>query len=247
VAGSTGGNLRARGAALKGNPARTLLVKTLAKRGVVELAILGGLLFGIAGRLDWPAAWLIALLFAGHLVLSGWWLIRHDPELLTERLTTASNVPHWDRLIARGNRILLPVFLATAALDAGRFGWSAMPVVVRAIGTAAVAAAVGVIWWCAAANHYLSARSRIQSERGHTVVRHGPYRFVRHPLYASRIVLITGAALTLGSWMALVPAALNAVLLILRTSLEDRLLTAELAGYREYARHVPERLVPGLW
>src|SRR5215510_9204709 len=226
--------------------ARSLLVKSLV-RGVVDLTILGGVLFGIAGRVDWPAAWLVILLFTGHLVLSGWWLFRHDPELLKERLTTASNVPQSDRLIARGNRILLPIFLATAALDAGRLRWSAMPIVVRAIGTAAVVAAVAVIWWCGAANRFLSANTRIQSERGHTVVQHGPYRFVRHPLYASRTVLITGAALTLGSWIALVPAALNAVLLVLRTSLEDRILTTELPGYREYAKHVPERLVPGLW
>src|SRR6476661_8733751 len=226
--------------------ARTLFVKSLV-RGGVDLAILGGVLFGIAGRVDWPAAWLIVLLFTGHLVLSGWWLFRHDPELLKERLTTASNVPHWDRRIARGNRILLTIFIATAALDAGRFGWSAMPIIVRAIGTAAVVAAVGVIWWCAAANHFLSDKTRIQSDRGQTVVQQGPYRFVRHPLYASRIVLITGTALTLGSWIAVVPAVLNAVLLVLRTSLEDRMLTTELPGYREYAKHVPERLVPGLW
>src|SRR5262252_3556383 len=226
--------------------ARTLLIKILVK-GVVDLATLGGVLFGIAGRVDWPAAWLIILLFTGHLVLSGWWLFRHDPELLEERLTTASNVPHWDRRIARGNRILLLMFLATAALDAGRFRWSALPIVVRAIGTAAVVAAIAVILWCGAANHFLSDKTRIQSERGHTVVQHGPYRFVRHPLYASRIVLLTGVALTLGSWIALVPAALNALLLVLRTSLEDRMLTTELPGYREYAKHVPERLVPGLW
>jgi hypothetical protein len=88
----------------------------------VELAILGGVLFGIAGRVDWPAAWLIIVLFTGHLVLSGWLLFRRNPELFKERLTTASNVPQWDRLIARGNRILEPIFLATAALDAGRYG-----------------------------------------------------------------------------------------------------------------------------
>jgi protein-S-isoprenylcysteine O-methyltransferase Ste14 len=227
--------------------ARTSLVKTLVKGGVVELAILGGVLFGIAGRLDWPAAWLVILLFTGHLVLSGWLLFHRNPELLEERLTTASNVPHWDRLIARGNRILLPIFLATAALDAGRFGWSAMPMVVRAIGTAAVVAAIGVVYWCAAANHFLSARSRIQSERGHTVVQHGPYRFVRHPMYAARTVFILGVALMLGSWIALVPAALIALLLVLRTSLEDRMLTMELPGYRDYAKRVPGRLVPGLW
>ena len=51
----------------------------------------------------------------------------------------------------------------------------------------------------------------------------------------------------LGSWIALVPAFLNALLLVMRTSLEDRLLTTELPGYREYATHVPARLVPGLW
>jgi protein-S-isoprenylcysteine O-methyltransferase Ste14 len=215
--------------------------------GVIELAILCALLFGIAGRFNWPGAWLIVVVFAGHLVLSGWWLLRRDPELLKERLTFAPNVPEWDRLIARGNRILLPIFLATAALDAGRFGWSAVPMVVSALGTTAVGAALGVIWWCAAANHFLSARSRIQGERGHTVVQDGPYRFVRHPLYASRIVLIFGAALTLGSWVALVPAFVNALLLVVRTSLEDRLLTTELPGYRAYATRVPARLVPGLW
>jgi protein-S-isoprenylcysteine O-methyltransferase Ste14 len=187
------------------------------------------------------------LLYAGHLVLSGWWLFRHDPALHKERLTIASNVPQWDRRIARGNRILLVIFLATAALDAGRFGWSAMPVAVRAIGIAAVVAAIAVILWCGAANQFLSDKTRIQSERGHTVVQHGPYRFVRHPLYVSRMVLIVGTAFTLGSWIALVPAVLIALLLVLRTSLEDRMLTTELPGYREYAKHVPERLVPGLW
>jgi protein-S-isoprenylcysteine O-methyltransferase Ste14 len=226
--------------------ARTLLAKIVV-RGVVELAILCGVLFGIAGRVDWHAAWLVILLFTGHLVLSGWWLLRRDPELLKERLTPAANVPHWDRLIARGNRILMPICLATAALDAGRFGWSAVPIVVRAIATAAVIAAIGVIWWCAAANQFLSDKTRIQSERGHTVVQHGPYRFVRHPLYASRIVLIIGTALMLGSWLAQVPAVLIVILLVLRTSLEDRMLTADLPGYRTYAKHVPARLVPGLW
>lgn len=227
-------------------PARTLLAKLLVTGGI-ELAILGGVLFGIAGRLNWPGAWLIVVVFAVHLVLSGWWLLRRDPDLLKERLTFSPNVPQWDRLIARSNRILLPIFLATAALDAGRFRWSTVPMVVSAIGTAAVVASLGVIWWCAAANHFLSARSRIQNERGHTVVQDGPYRFVRHPLYASRIVLIFAAALTLGSWIALVPALVNALLLVVRTSLEDRLLTMELPGYRTYATRVPARLVPGLW
>jgi protein-S-isoprenylcysteine O-methyltransferase Ste14 len=211
------------------------------------LAILCLVLFGIAGRVDWPAAWLVIVLFAVHVLLSGWLLFRHDPELLKERLTTASNVPRWDLLIKRGNRILELTLLATVALDAGRFEWSVVPVAVRAMGTAALVAAVGVMYRCAAANHFLSGRSRIQSERGHTVVQHGPYRFVRHPLYASRLVLTIGLPLTLGSWIALVPAVLLVFLVVLRTLLEDRMLATNLTGYREYATRVPARLVPGLW
>jgi protein-S-isoprenylcysteine O-methyltransferase Ste14 len=66
-------------------------------------------------------------------------------------------------------------------------------------------------------------------------------------MYTSLIVLMIGMALSLGSWLAVVPAALIAVLLVVRTSLEDRMLRTELAGYREYAKQVPERLLPGLW
>lgn len=224
---------------------RPLLAQSLVK-GAVSLAILGGLLFGVAGRIDWPAGWLVMLLFAAQ-VLSGYLLFRRDPELFEERLTTASNVPRWDLRIARANRILEPIFVAAAALDAGRFGWSVMPFGVQAFGTAGVVAAVAVVWSCAAANRFLSARSRIQSERGHTVVHDGPYRVVRHPMYAARAVLILGAALMLGSWIALLPAGVIVFLLVLRTSLEDRLLTADLSGYREYAKRVPARLVPGVW
>jgi protein-S-isoprenylcysteine O-methyltransferase Ste14 len=66
-------------------------------------------------------------------------------------------------------------------------------------------------------------------------------------MYASRVVLAIGLPLALGSWVALVPAALLVFLVVLRTLLEDRMLTTNLTGYREYATRVPARLVPGLW
>ena len=122
-----------------------------------------------------------------------------------------------------------------------------MPVMVRAIAIPAVMAAIGVVWWAGASNRFLSDKTRIQSERGHRVVQHGPYRFVRHPLYASRIVVILGTVLILGSWVALLPAAVVTLLLVIRTLLEDRMLTSELSGYRAYAERVTARLVPGIW
>jgi protein-S-isoprenylcysteine O-methyltransferase Ste14 len=226
---------------------RSALLLKLAVKGVLGLGAIGGTLFGIAGRIDWLAAWVFLSLFAVYLFLGAWWFSRRDPELLEERMTTASNVPEWDRRLVRGYWVLLPMLFATAALDAGRFRWSDMSITVQALGAVSVIAAFLVIWWCTASNHFLSANARIQSERGQRVVQQGPYRFVRHPMYASLIVLMFGMALTLGSWLAIVPAALIALLFVVRTSFEDRMLTAQLTGYREYANDVQERLFPGLW
>jgi protein-S-isoprenylcysteine O-methyltransferase Ste14 len=78
-------------------------------------------------------------------------------------------------------------------------------------------------------------------------VREGPYAVVRHPMYTSLMVLMMGVALLLGSWLAMVPALIIAILLVVRTWLEDRMLRHELAGYREYAIDVRSRLVPGVW
>jgi protein-S-isoprenylcysteine O-methyltransferase Ste14 len=191
---------------------RSALRLKLAVKGVLGLGAIGGTLFAIAGRIDWRAAWVFLSLFAVYLFLGAWWFSRRDPELLEERMTTASNVPEWDRRLVRGYWVLLPMLFATAALDAGRFRWSDMSITVQALGAVSIIAAFLVIWWCTASNHFLSAHARIQSERGQRVVRQGPYRFVRHPMYASLIVLMFGMALTLGSWLAIVPAALIALL-----------------------------------
>ena len=79
------------------------------------------------------------------------------------------------------------------------------------------------------------------------MVREGPYAVVRHPMYTSLIVVTASIALLLGSWLALVPAFVIAVLLVIRTWFEDRMLRDELGGYREYALDVRQRLVPGVW
>jgi len=56
-----------------------------------------------------------------------------------------------------------------------------------------------------------------------------------------------GIALELGSWLALVPAAVIVIIFVIRTALEDKTLQAGLSGYAEYAQHVRYRLVPGVW
>jgi protein-S-isoprenylcysteine O-methyltransferase Ste14 len=51
----------------------------------------------------------------------------------------------------------------------------------------------------------------------------------------------------MGSFRALVPAAVAVFVLVTRAALEDRILHDGLEGYKPYARRVRYRLIPGIW
>ena len=101
--------------------------------------------------------------------------------------------------------------------------------------------------WAMAVNRYFSATVRLQSERGHSVAKSGPYGFIRHPGYAAGIISIMATPVLLESWFALIPASLVAVGYIVRTALEDSFLKNNLPGYRDYISTVQYRLIPGVW
>jgi protein-S-isoprenylcysteine O-methyltransferase Ste14 len=70
---------------------------------------------------------------------------------------------------------------------------------------------------------------------------------VRHPIYASVILLLLGAPLLLGSWWGLCVSVFLILMLGFRAVMEERMFTAELDGYGDYAARVRYRLVPLLW
>lgn len=75
----------------------------------------------------------------------------------------------------------------------------------------------------------------------------GPYAVVRHPGYLGMLIFDLGAPLALASWRAFLPAGVAIGCFALRTAREDRMLRAELLGYKEYARRVRYRLLPRVW
>lgn len=101
--------------------------------------------------------------------------------------------------------------------------------------------------WARYSNRYFSSVVRIQTDRGQTVCREGPYRYVRHPGYLGGFLFTVTMGLMLGSWWAFIPQFIAALMLIPRTILEDRTLQAELPGYQEYVQETPYRLLPGIW
>jgi protein-S-isoprenylcysteine O-methyltransferase Ste14 len=177
----------------------------------------------------------------------GVWAIRKNPEVVNERGKIAHNAKSWDKILMTIYTVMLFALFAVAGLDAGRFGWSVMPIALQVMGVIGLVLAMAVTYWAMASNPFLSTIVRIQDDRGHYVVTSGPYRYVRHPMYAAIFLMWPGIALELGSWWALIPAAVIVIVFVIRTALEDRMLQAELPGYVEYAQHTRYRLLPGVW
>ena len=148
----------------------------------------------------------------------------------------------------------MPRFLAVAMLAAQvttgldvRFGWSDAPALISVPGLTLFVAGNALASCTMAANRFFSRGVRIQDDRGHEVCTWGPYRPVRHPRYAGMILYSLAMAPSLGSWWALLPAALSAAGFVTRTALEDRFLIRELPGYVDYSERVRSRLLPGVW
>ncbi len=210
-------------------------------------ALIGALLFLSAGRIDWLPAWVFLALSTIIFATAGLYAVRKNPEVVNERGKGLEGAKTWDRIVSSIYAVFLFAIYIVAGLDAGRFQWSAMPLWVQVLG--GVGLVVGMVWmyWAMLSNKFLAQGVRIQTERGHTTVSSGPYRFMRHPMYAGILLSYGSQPLLLGSWLALIPFAIMGALLVVRTALEDRTLHAELPGYVEYAQRVKYRLLPGIW
>jgi protein-S-isoprenylcysteine O-methyltransferase Ste14 len=91
------------------------------------------------------------------------------------------------------------------------------------------------------------AASTITVEAGQRVISTGPYRHVRHPMYAGALLLIFAMPVALGSWWRLFISTIAIPVVIARIIDEERALSAELPGYDDYRNAVRYRLIPLLW
>jgi protein-S-isoprenylcysteine O-methyltransferase Ste14 len=216
---------------------------------VAEFAVFAALLFVPAGTLLWPAGWAFMALFFGFTLAMVLWLAREDPELLAERMSSPiqRGQPLWDKVFVAAIMLLFVAWLIVMPLDAVRFGWSEVPGWLQFLGALGVVLSFYLMFLTFRENAYLALVVKVQEERGQSVVSTGPYRYVRHPMYASMFLFFPAAALLLGSWWGLLLCAVLLGLLVWRIPLEERMLENGLAGYEEYARKVRYRLIPRVW
>jgi protein-S-isoprenylcysteine O-methyltransferase Ste14 len=215
-----------------------------ALRGLVILFLaMAAMLFGPAGTLDYWQAWLyLALYFAASIAIT-LYLVRKDPALLERRM---SGGPFAEKEPAQ--RIIMMLaslgFIGLAIVPAldHRFGWSHVPVTMVLAGDLIMLLGWFGIYVVFRENSFASAT--IEAAADQRVISTGPYAIVRHPMYATALVMLLGISPALGSWWGLPIVVAIVPALIWRLTDEERFLVQNLPGYPEYRERVRYRLLP---
>jgi protein-S-isoprenylcysteine O-methyltransferase Ste14 len=100
--------------------------------------------------------------------------------------------------------------------------------------TGIVLTSIGVavaIWARRTLGEYWSARVTLKEE--HRLIRSGPYRFVRHPIYTGMFLAAAGTALVVGKWRGVLALALMLITHSRKALREEKMLTREFGD--EYA------------
>ena len=202
----------------------------------------------IAWRWNWWEAWVYGIVSVLGFAASRLLVARRHPDLIAERARTMQNedAQPWDKRLAPLMGLAGILVLLIAGLDE-LMGWSpSFSAPVKIVALVLMLAGYALSSYALVENRYFSATVRLQTDRGQTVVSSGPYRWMLHPGYAGALLVYLVTPLFLDSALAYLPTLLVLGLYILRTSMEDDFLQKKLEGYRDYAKRVRYRLLPGI-
>lgn len=87
--------------------------------------------------------------------------------------------------------------------------------------------------------------AKVTRKIGHELVRSGPYRLVRHPIYSGLLLAVIGTALVVGEWRAVLAIPFVLASESLKARREEEFMLAEFGdAYRQY-RSETGFLIPG--
>jgi protein-S-isoprenylcysteine O-methyltransferase Ste14 len=227
--------------------------KTISPRTVVQLLlfiiIVPFLPLLISQQWDWWEAWVYAIIAILGFAISRFLAAQRHPDLLAERarFLQHEDAKPWDKylspLVGLGGG-LIPL---VAGLDAPFEGSTPFSQSVKILALVIILVGYTLASYALIVNRFFSGMVRIQSDRDHKVVSSGPYRWMRHPGYAGALLTYLATPFFLDSRWSFLPVIFITIILVIRTSLEDKVLQDELTGYRDYAKRVRYRLLPGIW
>jgi protein-S-isoprenylcysteine O-methyltransferase Ste14 len=105
------------------------------------------------------------------------------------------------------------------------------------LGVAITAAGIGLALW---ARWHLGTNwsGVVTLKEGHELIRTGPYRTIRHPIYTGILIGLLGTAVTLGEIRGLLAIALGWLSFYIKARREESFLSQEFgAAFQEHQRH----------
>jgi protein-S-isoprenylcysteine O-methyltransferase Ste14 len=125
--------------------------------------------------------------------------------------------------------------------------WSSVPLPawLRWTGVAGCGVAAGLLIWTLRSLG-TNLTDTVVTRRAHTLVTHGPYRWVRHPFYDCMALLILANSLTASNWFLFLTGSVVLFLIVVRTRTEEQKLLIRFGdSYRAYMTQTG-RFVPRL-
>lgn len=224
---------------------KELIVKTAV--GFAALFItLGAILFLTAWSINYSRAWIYLFAFAVPVLLITIYLFKNDKHLLQSRVKagpSAENEKSQKAIQSIAQLAFISIYIISG-LDY-RFQWLNVPLNVSFIGDIFVVLGLFIVFLVFKENTYTSAI--IEVDENQKVISTGPYKYVRHPMYSGALLMMLFTPIALGSYIALVGAAVLTYIIVLRLFDEERFLSENLNGYKEYCSKTTFHLIPYIW
>jgi protein-S-isoprenylcysteine O-methyltransferase Ste14 len=226
------------------NDHRKLAIKMVFRIALL-FVFLGLIFFLTAGSIRYWEAWIyfVTLIIPAFFVIV--YFFKKDPDFIESRILKRREKEKVHRSIQNSFSIIFLIGLLIPGFDF-RFQWTDIPLFIVLISDVFVLIGYLIIARVMEENRYASAIIEISQEQ--KVIETGPYKIVRHPMYSGGMIFLIFTPLALGSYWALIPfLIITLVALILRIINEEKLLIANLPGYKEYCQKTKYRLIPFIW
>lgn len=201
------------------------------------------LVFLPAGTLCFVNGWMFILTLFVPIFVLGLILLIKSPELLKKRLDGKEKEKTQKGVVAFSVFIFIVGFIV-AGLDF-RFKWLQIPAIISYIAIALFLISYILYAEVMRENAYLS--RKIEVQEGQKVVDTGLYGIVRHPMYATTILMFLMIPIILGSWCSFVVFLFYPIIIAIRVKNEEKILSEQLEGYCEYKEKVRYKIIPFVW
>ena len=205
--------------------------------------LIGALLFFPAGTVRYYKAWIFMGALFVPMFLAGIVLMIANPALLAKRLNVKEKEAE-QKLVIKLSGFMFILGFVVAGLSF-RYSLFVLPDILTWIGVAVFLVAYIMYAEVLRENTYLS--RTIEVEENQKVIDTGLYSIVRHPMYASTLLLFLSIPLILGSVLSFFAFLAYPFIIVKRIKNEEAVLEKELEGYSQYKTRVKYRLIPLIW